>query len=139
ELENPSNRRFPPPSTTGAMTIVSSSTSPASSAWRMTSAPPMTLTSLAPAASTARSTASFTPDTNVKAPPSGSSSGRCVTMKNGSPQGFSSPQCPAASYVHRPPTTAPTLEMASASQAASSPVGSPFDSLSYVHGPPNTQ
>src|SRR5712691_3049410 len=56
-----------------------------------------------------------------------------------SPHGFSSPQCPAASYVHRPPTTAPTLEIASANQAASSPVGSPFDSLSYVHGPPNTQ
>ena len=66
----------------------------------------------------------------MKAPPSGSSSGRCVTMKNGSPQGFSSPQCPAASYVQRPPTTAPTVVIASASQAASSPVGSPFGPLS---------
>jgi hypothetical protein len=56
-----------------------------------------------------------------------------------SPQGFSPPRCPAASYVQRPPTTARTRETASASQAASSPVGSPFDSLSYAQGPPNTQ
>src|SRR5919204_185251 len=139
ERVNPSNSRLPPPSTTGATMIVSSSTSPASSAWRMTSAPPMTLTSLSPAASLARSTASSTPDTNVKAPPGGSSSGRWVTMKNGSPQGFSSPQWPAASYVQRPPTTAPTRETASASQAASSPVASPFGPSSYVQGPPKTQ
>ena len=136
---NPSKRRFPPPSTTGATMIVSSSTSPAASAWRMTSAPPMTWTSLSPAASTARATASSTPATNVKPPPSGSSSGRCVTMKNGSPHGFSSPQCPAASYVQRPPTTAPSLPIASASHAASSPVASPRRPSSYVHGPPNTQ
>ena len=104
----------------------------------MTSAPPMTWTSLSPAAATARSTAASTPDTNVNAPPSGSSSGRWVTMKNGRPQGFSSPQCPAASYVPRPPTIAPSRASASSSQAASSPAGSPFGSA-YVHGPPNTQ
>jgi hypothetical protein len=75
----------------------------------------------------------------VKAPPSGSSSGRCVTTNSGSPQGFSSPQCPAASYVQRPATTAPIRDIASSSQAASSPVGSPLGSESYVQGPPNTQ
>src|SRR5919204_152794 len=124
ERVNPSKRRLPPPRTTGATMIVSSSTRLPSSAWRMTSAPPMTCTSLPPADSFARSIASGTPATNVKAPPGGSSSGRCVTMKNGRPHGFSSPQCPAASYVQRPPTTAPTRSTASASQAASSPVGS---------------
>ena len=35
--------------------------------------------------------------------------------------------------------TVTVLVIASASQAASSPVGSPFGSASYVHGPPNTQ
>src|SRR5919201_882120 len=49
DLENPSNRRLPPPRTTGATMIVSSSTRPASSDWRMTSAPPMTWTSFPPA------------------------------------------------------------------------------------------
>jgi hypothetical protein len=79
------------------MMMLSSSTSPASSAWRMMSAPPITWTSFSAAASCARSIAVSTPDTNVNAPPSGSSSGRCVTMKNGSPHGFSPPQCSAAS------------------------------------------
>ena len=63
----------------------------------MTSAPPITFTSLSPAASFARSIASSTPETNVNASPSGCSSGRWVTMKKGRPHGFSSPQCPAAS------------------------------------------
>src|SRR6266511_3888429 len=36
----PSNRRFPPPRMTGAIEIESSSTCPARSAWRITSAPP---------------------------------------------------------------------------------------------------
>ena len=119
--------------------IVSSSTRPDARAWRITSAPPITFTFLSPAARSASSTASCTPETKVKAPPSGSSSGRCVTMKNGSPQGFSPPQWPAASYVDRPPTTAPSRPIFSDSQAASSPVGSPRDSSSYVHGPPKTQ
>ena len=77
--------------------MLSSSTRSASSAWRITSAPPMTLTSFSPAASFARATASSTPATKLKWPPSGSSSGRWVTMKNGRPHGFSSPQWRAAS------------------------------------------
>src|SRR3954447_1231864 len=71
EPVKPSNRRLPPPRTTGATMIVSSSTRPASSAWRMTSAPPITWTSLSPAAAIARSMAGRTPETNVKAPPLG--------------------------------------------------------------------
>ncbi len=53
----------------------------------MISAPPIMWTSLPPAVCWARSTAVCTPETNVNAPPGGSSSGRCVTMKNGSPKG----------------------------------------------------
>src|SRR4029079_11318865 len=60
-------------------------------------------------------------------------------MKNSIPPGVSPPQWPAASYVQRPLTTAPTLDVIPDSHAASSPVGSPFGPLSYVHGPPNTQ
>ena len=60
----------------------------------------------------------------MNASPGGCSSGRWVTMKTGSPQGFWSSQWPAASYVQRPATTAPILEIVSDSQAASSPVGS---------------
>ena len=104
--------------------MLSSSTSPAASACRMTSAPPAMLTSLSRAASTAIATASATPSTKTKASPSGCSSGRCVTTKTGMPHGFSSPQWPAASYIHRPHTTAPPRAIASSSHALSSPVAS---------------
>ena len=60
-------------------------------------------------------------------------------MKNGNPHGFLSPQCSAASYVQRPPTTAPMLDIASESHSASAPVASPLGLSSYVHGPPKTQ
>jgi hypothetical protein len=92
-----SNRGFPPPSTTGAIEIDSSSTYPARSAWRMTSAPPMTKTSLLPAASRARAMASSSPFTKVNSAPAGASCGRCVTMKNGTPNRLWPPHASAAS------------------------------------------
>ena len=54
-------------------------------------------TSLPPAASRARATASSSPFTNVN-PDSGAgaSSGWCVTMKNGTPNGLLPPQASAA-------------------------------------------
>lgn len=61
EFDNPSNRRLPPPRMRGAMITVSWSTRPAANAWRMMSAA------------------------------SGCSSGRCVTMKNGTPRGSCHP------------------------------------------------
>ena len=63
----------------------------------MTSAPPMTDTSLSPAASRARATASSSPSTKVNPAPAGASWGRWVRMKNGTPNGFWPPQAPAAS------------------------------------------
>src|SRR5262249_17445096 len=53
--------------------------------------------------------------------------------------GFSPPQRSAASYVQRPPTTAPMRDIVSSSHTAPSPVASPLVPPSYVHGPPNTQ
>ena len=51
-------------------------------------------------------------------------------MKNGSSEGFLSPQWRAASYVQRPPMDAPILEVTSFNQSASGPDGSPRDSFS---------
>src|SRR6478609_8077668 len=125
-----SNRRLPPPRMTGATMIASSSTIPASSPWRMTSPPPPMVTSLSPAVALARSIASWKPPTKVNSPESGSSSGRWVTTKTGTPKGFFSPQCSAASYMLRPTTVAPTLAVTSSRYAASSPSGSPRAPLS---------
>src|SRR5256885_2333680 len=52
---------------------------------------------LPPAAAVARSIASATLPAKVNSPPGGCSAGRWVTTKNGMPQGFLPPQCPAAS------------------------------------------
>ena len=73
----------------------------------MTSAPPMMDTSLPSAASRARAIASSKPFTNVNAAVCGGSSGRCVTTKNGTPNGLWPPHASAASYMFRPTTTAP--------------------------------
>ena len=73
----------------------------------MTSAPPMTNTSLPPAAS-----------------------GRWVTMKNGMPNGFRPLHASAASYVFRPPTTAPPRATAPSRNSRSAPVASPVGSSS---------
>jgi hypothetical protein len=80
------------------MVTVSSSTSPAARAWRITSAPPMTETSRPPAASLAAATASPTPAAN-RNPLSGggASSSRWVTTNMGTPKGFRPPQAPVTS------------------------------------------
>src|SRR5215207_3660749 len=65
-----SNRRWPSPSSTGAMCTSSWSSSPAVSTWRRSSPPPATATSLQPAASRASSMARSSPSvTNVKEVP----------------------------------------------------------------------
>src|SRR6266542_4107912 len=62
---NPSNSRLPAPRITGAVESTSSSTRPAASACRITSAPPPIATSSPPAFSVACASASSSPDTNV--------------------------------------------------------------------------
>ena len=62
-LSNPSNSRLPPPSTTGAVEIASSSTTPADRPWRIRSAPPPSATTPSPASSRALTRAASKPST----------------------------------------------------------------------------
>src|SRR6266511_351586 len=98
----------------------------------MTSAPPITNTSLLPAASLAWAIASSNPFTNVNPAFAGASSGRCVTIENGTPNGLWPPHASAASYVLRPPTTAPTRAIAPSRTSLSAPVASPLASSSQA-------
>ncbi len=81
----------------------------------------MTCTSFPPATSSARTIALAMLPTNVKSSPDGFSTGWCVTTKNGTPHGLLSPQCPPASYVHRPPITMPVPAIAASSHSLSCP------------------
>src|SRR5439155_21086249 len=105
----------------------------------MTSAPPISDTSLSPAASRARAIASSRPFTKVNPAPAGASSGLFVTTKKGTGHGLLPPHPSAPSYVLRPPTTAPRRAIAPPRYDLPAPVGSPFGSSSYHHRPPKTQ
>ena len=65
-LLNPSNSRFPPPSTSGAVEIASSSTTPAARPWRIRSAPPPRETPPSPRSRRAFSSAASKPSMNRK-------------------------------------------------------------------------
>ena len=108
-----SKRRIPEPSSTAAMSIASSSRSPAFSSCWMVSAP-CTATAFSPAAALACWTALPRPSVTKWTVESGRGHPagiRWVSTKAG-PQAWLPPQPPALSKVRRPVRTAPTLNPA---------------------------